>query len=102
MESVDRTDSERIAAFFEAGDRFSRENGVRVVEVRPGFARTEMTVDPSLEQRRHPTRRRVVLTLADLAFALASKFARRGGCELPGGCHVVQSRPFRQADRHGR
>ena len=36
---------DRIAAFFER-DRFARENGMRVVEVRRGFARTEMSVEP--------------------------------------------------------
>ncbi|MGA2329327.1 MAG: hypothetical protein ABSH05_23955 [Bryobacteraceae bacterium] len=38
-------ESQRIATIFER-DRFARENGIRVVEERLGFARTEMTVEP--------------------------------------------------------
>ncbi len=71
MESVDSTDSERIAALFER-DRFSKENGVRAVEVRPGFARTEMTVEPHHLNSVGILQGGALFTLADFAFALAS------------------------------
>jgi acyl-CoA thioesterase len=63
-------DSERIKRLIER-DRFARENGMRIVEIRPGFARTEMTVEA-----RHLNggilQGGALFTLADLAFAGAS------------------------------
>ena len=64
-------ETQLIARVFER-DRFAKENGIRVVEVRPGFARTEMTVE-----RRHLNSIGILqggalFTLADLAFAVAS------------------------------
>ena len=67
----DRTESQRIAAFFER-DRFARENGIRVVEVRPGFARTEMTVESRHLNSIGILQGGALFTLADLAFAVAS------------------------------
>lgn len=59
-----------IAAFFER-DRFAKENGVRIVEVRVGFARTEMTVEPRHLNSVGILQGGALFTLADLAFALA-------------------------------
>jgi len=67
----DRTENQRIAAFFER-DRFARENGIRVVEVRPGFARTEMTVESRHLNSIGILQGGALFTLADLAFAVAS------------------------------
>jgi acyl-CoA thioesterase len=69
MESPD--DNQRIATFFER-DRFARENGIRVVEVRLGFARTEMTVEPRHLNSIGILQGGALFTLADLAFAVAS------------------------------
>jgi len=66
-----RTESQRIAAFFER-DNFARENGIRVVEVRPGFARTEMTVESRHLNSIGILQGGALFTLADLAFAVAS------------------------------
>jgi acyl-CoA thioesterase len=60
-----------IAAFFER-DRFARESGIRVVEVRLGFARTEMTVEPRHLNSVGILQGGALFTLADLAFAAAS------------------------------
>jgi acyl-CoA thioesterase len=62
---------DRIAAFFER-DRFARENGMRVVEARLGFARTEMTVEPRHLNSVGILQGGALFTLADLAFAVAS------------------------------
>jgi acyl-CoA thioesterase len=62
---------QRIAEFFER-DRFARENGMRVVEVRLGFARAEMTVEPRHMNGVGILQGGAVFTLADLAFAAAS------------------------------
>ncbi|MDP2996515.1 MAG: hotdog fold thioesterase [Bryobacterales bacterium] len=68
---MESPESERIAAFFER-DRFARENGIRVVEVRPGFARAEMTVESRHLNSIGILQGGALFTLADLAFAVAS------------------------------
>jgi acyl-CoA thioesterase len=68
MPSSDSTDT--LAAFFE-GDRFARGSGVRVVEVRRGFARTEMTVEARHLNGAGILQGGALFTLADLAFAAA-------------------------------
>jgi acyl-CoA thioesterase len=60
-----------IAKFFER-DAFARENGIRVVEVRLGFARTEMTVESRHLNSVGIMQGGALFTLADLAFAAAS------------------------------
>lgn len=62
---------ELIAKVFER-DRFARENGMRVVQVRLGFARTEMTVEPRHLNSVGVLQGGALFTLADLAFAAAS------------------------------
>lgn len=62
---------ELIAKVFER-DRFARENGMRVVQVRLGFARTEMTVEPRHLNSVGVLQGGALFTLADLAFAVAS------------------------------
>ena len=62
---------ELIAKIFER-DQFAKENGIRVAEVRPGFARTEMTVGARHLNSIGILQGGALFTLADLAFALAS------------------------------
>jgi acyl-CoA thioesterase len=62
---------ELIAKVFER-DQFARENGMRVVQVRLGFARTEMTVEPRHLNSVGVLQGGALFTLADLAFAVAS------------------------------
>jgi acyl-CoA thioesterase len=71
VEPSERNEGERLAVFFER-DRFARENGVRIVEVRTGSARTEMTVEPRHLNSVGILQGGALFTLADLAFALAS------------------------------
>ena len=63
--------TEHLAQFFEQ-DRFAHDNGVRIVEARLGFARTEMTVEPRHYNSVGILQGGALFTLADLAFALAS------------------------------
>jgi acyl-CoA thioesterase len=58
------------AEFFEK-DRFAQENGMRVTEVRTGFARTEMIVEPRHLNAVGILQGGALFTLADLAFAAA-------------------------------
>jgi acyl-CoA thioesterase len=71
METAAWPQGRRIAEFFER-DRFARENGIRVAEVRLGFARTEMNVEPRHLNSVGILQGGALFTLADLAFAVAS------------------------------
>ena len=64
-------DLELIARFFE-NDRFARENGIRLVELRTGYARAEMPVGPRHHNAVGILQGGALFTLADLAFAAAS------------------------------
>jgi len=64
-------DSERIKRLLER-DRFAHENGMRIVEIRRGFARTEMTVEARHLNAVGILQGGALFTLADLAFAGAS------------------------------
>jgi acyl-CoA thioesterase len=64
-------DGEALAGFFRR-DQFANSNGMTVVEVRPGFARTEMTVEPRHLNAVGILQGGALFTLADLAFAAAS------------------------------
>ena len=61
---------EWIAAVF-ARDEFARGNGMRLVEVRLGYARAEMTVEARHLNAVGIVQGGAVFTLADLAFAAA-------------------------------
>jgi acyl-CoA thioesterase len=66
------TEAQRIAAWFEK-DRFARQTtGVRILEARVGFARTEMTVGPEHLNSVGVLQGGALFTLADFAFAIAS------------------------------
>ncbi len=73
MQTTDvvETEAERLVAFLER-DRFARETGMRLVEARVGFARTEMTVEPRHLNSAGILQGGALFTLADLAFAAVS------------------------------
>lgn len=60
-----------LPAFFEQ-DHFAQGNGMRVVEIRPGFARAEMSVAPRHLNAVGILQGGALFTLADLAFTAAS------------------------------
>jgi acyl-CoA thioesterase len=64
-------ENQLVAGFFER-DQFAKENGIRIVEVRPGFARTEMTIEERHLNAVGILQGGALFTLADLAFAGAS------------------------------
>ena len=57
--------------FFE-NDRFAKETGVVLKEVRPGYGKTEMTVDFRHLNAGNTTQGGAIFTLADLALAAAA------------------------------
>ncbi len=63
-------DTGALTEFF-GRDRFAAGNGMKLVEVRPGFARTEMTVEPRHLNAVGILQGGALFTLADLAFAAA-------------------------------
>jgi acyl-CoA thioesterase len=63
-------DTEQMIEFF-SRDRFATENGMKTVEVRPGFARAEMTIEPRHLNAVGIVQGGALFTLADLAFAAA-------------------------------
>lgn len=64
-------DSKQMIDFL-SRDQFATGNGMRTVEVRPGFARTEMTVEPRHLNAVGIVQGGALFALADLAFAAAS------------------------------
>jgi len=77
------TEPPNLAAFFDR-DRFATGNGMRVVEVRTGYARAEMIVEPRHLNTVGILQGGALFTLADLAFAAASN--SHGVVAL--GCHA--------------
>ncbi len=61
-----------LVAVFIAKDAFARETGARLVEIQPGFARCEMTVEPRHLNALGILQGGALFTLADVAFAAAS------------------------------
>lgn len=60
-----------IAEFLEK-DRFAKECGIRIVDIRPGFATARMTVEPRHLNAVGILQGGALFTLADLAFAAAA------------------------------
>ena len=62
----------QLIAEFLGRDRFATGNGMSIVEVRPGYGRAEMTVEPRHLNAVGTLQGGALFTLADLAFAAAS------------------------------
>lgn len=65
------TDATKLIAFFQ-GDAFARSNGVQLVEVREGYARTQVHIEPRHLNAGGFVQGSVLFLLADLAFAAAT------------------------------
>lgn len=64
-------DSQRIKDFF-LHDEFARTSGIKLVEVREGYARTQVTIEPRHLNAGGGVQGGLLFTLADLAFAAAT------------------------------
>ncbi len=62
--------AERVGVLF-TNDRFAESSGIRILEVRPGFGRTQMDIEPRHLNSVGIVQGGALFTLADLAFALA-------------------------------
>ncbi len=65
-------DFEAIRHYFE-NDRFAAANGMRLVELRPGFAKTSLAVEERHLNNVGTVQGGAIFTLADFAFGAASK-----------------------------
>ena len=63
--------AERVAEAMYTQDNASRALGMRILEVRPGYARLTMKVRPDMTNGHHICHGGMVFTLADSAFAFA-------------------------------
>ena len=64
-------DSDKLKAFF-IHDVFAHSNGIELVEVGEGYARTQVTIEPRHLNAGGGVQGGVLFTLADLAFAAAT------------------------------
>lgn len=65
-------DMQTIRDFFNSADAFAAHNGMTIVEVREGYARAEMELQPFHLNGAHTVHGGALFTLADFAFAAAS------------------------------
>lgn len=65
-------DMQAARNFFNREDAFARHNGMAIVELRPGYARAEMTIQPHHLNGARTVHGGALFTLADFAFAAAS------------------------------
>ena len=65
-------DTEAIQAFFNKADAFAKHNGMTIIEVREGYARAEMELQPFHLNGARTVHGGALFTLADFAFAAAS------------------------------
>jgi acyl-CoA thioesterase len=69
---TDPMEMDAIRDFFNHADAFAGHNGMRITEVREGYARAEMTLAPSHLNAARTVHGGALFTLADFAFAAAS------------------------------
>lgn len=65
-------DMNDVRDFFNRADAFARHNGMMIIEVRPGYARAEMELQPWHMNGARTVHGGALFTLADFAFAAAS------------------------------
>ncbi len=63
---------EKIKKHFEEHDRYAAHNGIRLLEIREGYALAEMSIEPFHLNGAGIVHGAAVFTLGDLAFAAAS------------------------------
>lgn len=68
---MDKTDFQALKKFF-LNDEFARQNGIEIVEISEGYARTQVHLEPRHLNAGGSVQGGVLFTLADLAFAAAT------------------------------
>lgn len=68
---MDKTEVQALKDFF-LHDEFARQNGIEIVEIAEGYARTQVRIEPRHLNAGGYVQGGVLFTLADLAFAAAT------------------------------
>ena len=68
---MDKTDIQALKDFF-LHDEFARQNGIEIVGISEGYARTQVRIEPRHLNAGGSVQGGVLFTLADLAFAAAT------------------------------
>lgn len=68
---MDKTEVQALKDFF-LHDEFARQNGIEIVEIAEGYARTQVRIEPRHLNAGGFVQGGVLFTLADLAFAAAT------------------------------
>ncbi len=68
---MDKTEAQALKDFF-LHDEFARQNGIEIVEIAEGYARTQVRIEPRHLNAGGYVQGGVLFTLADLAFAAAT------------------------------
>jgi acyl-CoA thioesterase len=87
-------DSPARLDFFE-NDRFAVQNGIRPVEIRPGYGRAELIVGPDHFNAVGVVQGGAVFTLADLAFAMACNSHAGAGVAVSCQSDITQFKAVR-------
>ena len=68
---MNNKDTQALKEFF-LHDEFARQNGIEIIEIAEGFARTQVRIEPRHLNAGGSVQGGVLFTLADLAFAAAT------------------------------
>ena len=88
--------AEQVAAGMLAQDAMSRAMGITIAEVRPGYARLQMTVRADMSNSHAICHGGAIFTLADSAFAFACNSYNRS--TVASGCSIDFVSPARIGD----
>lgn len=91
-----RETAEAVGRFIGEGDLLARQLGVRLEEIRPGYARCSMTVRPDMSNAANIGHGGATFTLADTAFAYACNSHNR--ITLAANCAITFVGPARLGD----
>lgn len=86
-------DTTRRVAEFMRRDEFARGLGIELLEVRPGYARTGMTIEPRMVNAHGVPQGGAIFTLADFAFAVACNSHGQTALALSMDIHFLAAAP---------
>jgi acyl-CoA thioesterase len=88
--------AELVGRVIEQGDKAAQALGIRLLEIRPGYARAQMTVRGSMLNSVKTCQGGVIFTLADTAFAYACNSANQ--LSVAAGCTIDFLLPGNEGD----
>ena len=85
---MSQTERAALAAFMR-GDKFAARLGIELLEMRPGYARAALTVEPHMVNGHNLPHGGAIFTLADFAFAVACNAHGRTAVALSMDIHFL-------------